>query len=356
VPDAVFAIPGDISLPTGGYAYDRRLMAQLGECGVRVRHLVLPGSFPAPTPFDLEETARALLGVDPRTVLMVDGLAYGAMPARLIDALRCPILALVHHPLGLEAGLDDAQREALLSSERTALACARHVLVTSPTTAVTLVADLGVPADRITVAVPGTDPAPRALGTGTPLQLLSVGSVVPRKAHDLLVLALAPLRQRDWRLTIAGAADRDPGALAALQAALRETGLAERVVVHGPASADQLALLYAAADVLVTASLYEGYGMALAEAQARGLPIVCTTGGAAAETVPDAAALKVAPGDVPALSTAIGRLLDDAGLRRRVGDASWAAGQSLPRWKDTARIVAGVIKGIARNGSIGSAS
>ena len=79
---AVFAIPGDIDLPTGGYAYDRRVLALLGQFGVAVRHLALPGSFPSPTEADLAETARALGDVDPRTVLIVDGLAYGAMPAR----------------------------------------------------------------------------------------------------------------------------------------------------------------------------------------------------------------------------------------------------------------------------------
>ena len=84
--------------------------------------------------------------------------------------------------------------------------------------------------------------------------------------------------------------------------------------------------------------------MVLAEAMARGLPIVCTTGGAAAETVPDAAAIKVPPGDQGALTAAIRRLLDEPDLRRRLADASWAAGQRLPRWEDTARIIAGVIK------------
>ena len=77
------------------------------------------------------------------------------------------------------------------------------------------------PADKITVAEPGTDPAPRAPGSAAgPLQLLSVGSIVPRKAYDILVRALGTLKDRDWRLTIAGPTDRSPEALAALRAAI----------------------------------------------------------------------------------------------------------------------------------------
>ena len=87
--------------------------------------------------------------------------------------------------------------------------------------------------------------------------------------------------------------------------------------------------------------------MALGEAMARGLPIVCTTGGAAAETVPDAAAIKVAPGDAAALSVALRSLVTGAALRRRLAAASWAAGQRLPRWHDTARRIAGVITTLA---------
>jgi glycosyltransferase involved in cell wall biosynthesis len=80
---------------------------------------------------------------------------------------------------------------------------------------------------------------------------------------------------------------------------------------------------------------------------ARGLPIVCTTGGAAASTVADAAAIKVPPGDVAALSEAVRRVIDDPSLRRRLSDAAWAAGRKLPRWEATARIIAGVMRDVA---------
>ena len=154
------------------------------------------------------------------------------------------------------------------------------------------------------------------------------------------------LLQGAWT-TIAGPTDRSPEALAAVRAAIGEACLTDRIALVGPVNQERLADLYASADVFLLASLYEGYGMVLAEAMARGLPIVCTTGGAAAETVPDDAAIKVPPGDERAFTLAVQRALQDAGLRRRIADASWAAGQKLPRWEDTARIIAGVIKEVA---------
>jgi len=344
---AVFAIPGDINLPTGGYAYDRRMLALLPACSVTVRRLQLPAGYPAPSGADLDTTAAAFAGVPASSILLVDGLAYGAMPADVIDRARAPIVAMVHHPLCLEAGLSKARQDELYTLEKAALAKARRTIATSRATADTLVQDFAVPRERITVAEPGTERAARAVAASAAPHLVAVGSIVPRKAFDLLVRALGRLAHLDWRLTIAGPTDRSAAATRDLHAAIAATGLAPRVTIAGPLSETQLAALYATADIFVMSSLYEGYGMVLAEAMARGLPIVCTTGGAAADTVPDAAGLKVAPGDEAAFADAVGRVLRDTGLRRRMADAAWAAAQSLPRWEDTAAKIAAVIKEIA---------
>ena len=345
----VFAIPGDLATPTGGYAYARRLLGLLPEHGITATPLMLPDAFPAPTAPDLTATAAALAALPPRVALLVDGLAYGAMPEAVIAAAgRRPIVALVHHPLGFEAGLAPDRAEALIASETAALALATRVLVTSPYTGRLLAERLAVASDRIDVAPPGTEPAdrvpPRRCGR---VALLSVGAVTPRKAHDVLVRALAGLKELAWHLTIAGALDRAPEHVARLEALIAGTGFADRVTITGPVAADRLDRLYRDSDAVVSASLFEGYGMALAEGLARGLPIVMARGGAADETVPDAAALKVEPGDVPALADALRVLVSDPGRRETLADAAWAEGRHLPRWRETTAAVAASLRAAA---------
>ncbi|MDP3319740.1 MAG: glycosyltransferase family 4 protein, partial [Bosea sp. (in: a-proteobacteria)] len=268
----------------------------------------------------------------------------GAFPEGIAAGLAGRVVALVHHPLGLETGLAPETARALLAREAAALRYARAVVTPSPAMKRLLAADFGVPAERITVASPGVDAAPRASGSsaGEPLHLLAVGAVVPRKGYDVLVTALAGLSDRDWRLTIVGATDRAIDTVAALVAQIEAAGLSARIRLAGAIGDAALAEAYASADLFVMPSLFEGYGMVLTEALARGLPIVCTTGGAAAETAPDDAALKVAPGDAAALAKAMASLIDAPARRRAMADAAWAAAEVLPRWRDTAAIVAGV--------------
>ncbi|NVO14167.1 MAG: glycosyltransferase family 4 protein [Rhodoplanes sp.] len=345
----VFAVPGDLDTPTGGYAYDKRVIAGLRENGWTVDVVDLGQNFPRPDAATRATAVAMLNRIPDGTPTVVDGLAYGVLP-ELAETVcrRAPVIALVHHPLALESGLaaDDAAR--LRASERTALAAARAVLVTSDATARLLAADYGVPPGKITVAPPGTDRVAAADRTGHagPVALLAVGALVPRKGYDVLLDALARLVDLDWRLTIVGPLDRDPATATAVAAQIMDLALADRVTLAGAVAADTLAAFYAGADAFVLASRFEGYGMAFSEALGYGLPVVGTTGGAIPDTVPAGAGLLVAPDDVEALALALRRVIGEPGTRERLVRAAQAASDRLPTWREAARLVATTIETI----------
>jgi glycosyltransferase involved in cell wall biosynthesis len=334
---AVFAVPGDLATPTGGYAYDRRIVTELAAIGWTIDVLDLGDGFPRPTK-DQHAAASARLAALPRDrPIVVDGLAFGVLP-QAAEALRQShaLVALVHHPLALEAGLSVAEAAQLRASERAALACTLAVVTTSSATARLLVADYGVAPDRLMVVEPGTDRIiPRAdqgsrkCGEG-PIELLAVGSIVPRKGYDVLVAALAELRHLPWRLTIVGDADRSPATTLRLERDIARLAVADRISLRGAVSADELALLYAAADMFVLPSRFEGYGMACAEAIANGVPVLATTAGAIPETVPPAAGVLVPPDDIAGLAAALHRLIGDPGERARLADGARAT--RFPSW------------------------
>lgn len=352
VPDVVFAIPGDLASPTGGYAYARRMLKDLPAQGIDIVHLPLAAGFPFPSEAELAATATAFADTPCDAVLLIDGLACGALPVGLLRGCGRRCVALVHHPLGHETGLAEAARRQLLASERAALAAVDAVVATSEPTCRALVSEFDVPTDRLTIAEPGTDSAVRAPADGEPPHLIAVGAISPRKGYDVLVAALARLSALPWRATIVGSLDRAPEEAARLRALIAGAGLAERIVLAGACDDAALERAYASADAFVMASHYEGYGMVLTEALARGLPIVTTRVGAADERVPDAAGLKVPPGDAGALAAALATVLGDRERRSAMADASWRAGQALPRWDDAAAAIAGVIRSVAARGRV----
>src|SRR5262249_55997708 len=118
------------------------------------------------------------------------------------------------------------------------------------------------------------------------VRLLSAGSVVPVKGYDLLIAVVATLTDMSWRLTIAGDRTRNPAAAAQLDADIEAHDLGDRGAVLGAVSPERIIELFLASDVFVLASRFEGYGMALAEAIAHGLPVVSTMAGAISDTLP----------------------------------------------------------------------
>jgi glycosyltransferase involved in cell wall biosynthesis len=344
-----FAVPGDLATPTGGYAYDRRMMTELGDLGWRIDLLDLGEGFPWPDEATRATAQSWLLAIPAGRSIVVDGLALGVLPETASQlAGRNPLLALVHHPLALEWGLSVKQADALRMSERAALAAVQGVVVTSAATAKLVASDYGVPAERIAVARPGSDPAPMSQGSQDGVvRLLSVGAIVPRKGFDVLIAALATLTDLSWRLTIAGDRTRDRNAAARLDADIVRHALGDRIAAPGAVSPQRLAALYAEADVFALASHFEGYGMAYAEAIAHGLPVIGTSAGAIPDTVPPDAGLLVDPGGSFALAKALRRVIGDADLRRRLASAARAAAPQLPTWRHSAEIFARALERLA---------
>jgi glycosyltransferase involved in cell wall biosynthesis len=346
---ATFAVPGALDTPTGGYAYDRQVICALRDLGWTIDVLDLGEGFPQPGEEGVHRAAARLAQAPAGHPIVVDGLALGVLPdaaARLRTSHA--LVALVHHPLALESGLSPGQAEALHVSEERALASARHVVTTSAAMKNLLVSGYRVPAERITVVPPGTGRRPRnRLNGGVEVSLLSVGAVVPRKGYDVLVAALAELKGLPWRLTIAGDRTRDPAAAARLDAEIAARDLAERITFTGAVSDERLATLYAATDLFVLPSRFEGYGMAFAEAMAHGVPVVGTTAGALRETIPAGTGVLVPPDDVLALAAALRHLIEEPGERKRLAAAAYGTAQQLPTWQDSARLFAAVIEAAA---------
>ena len=137
--------------------------------------------------------------------------------------------------------------------------------------------------------------------------------MIPRKGYDVLVAALAQLKHLPWRLVIAGDRGRSPETFRRLATDIADLGLADRVSLLGTVGPEELASLYAGADLFVLPSRFEGYGMAYTEAIAHGVPVVGTTAGAIPETVPGDAGVLLPPDDVGALATALRRLIGKPG-------------------------------------------
>jgi len=351
VKQIALVVPGSIAQRSGGYEYDRRMVAGLGARGWVVEVHEIAGAFPRPSAAALESAARTLATIPSGTLVLVDGLAFGAMPVEAErERVRLRLVALVHLPLAADVGIDRQEADRFEQSERRALAAARACIVTGVKTVGTL-EGYGVRTEQISVVEPGTDRAPLARGSRDPLHFVSVAAVTPGKGHEILLRALGRLSQRAWHLTCAGSLDRDPATAARVRALVSAEQLGKRTAMVGEFDATQLSALYDSADVFVHASLHETYGMVVTEALARGIPVVGSATGAIPDLVGSDAGLVVPPGNVAALADALSSVIDDAGLRERMKAGAVRVRDRLPTWDNAVDRMASVLTRLENDGS-----
>ncbi|WP_370419062.1 glycosyltransferase family 4 protein [Streptomyces sp. QH1-20] len=291
------------------------------------------GGFPEPLTFSLR-ARRHLLARRGDFDVVHDNqtLGYG-----LLGNLGTPLVTTIHHPITVDRQLDlDAadgwQRRASVRRwygfTRMQKRVARRlpsVLTVSGSSRQEIVDHLGVRDERIHVVHIGADTqlfSPDPAVAEVPGRIVTTSSAdVPLKGLVFLIEALAKVRTEnpDAHLVVVG--KRAEGGPVA--AAIERYGLEGSVEFVKGITDAELVDLVRSAQIACVPSLYEGFSLPAAEAMATGTPLVATTGGAIPEVAgPDGeTCLAVPPGDAGALAAALGRLLGDAGLRRRLGAA-----------------------------------
>jgi glycosyltransferase-like protein len=259
--------------------------------------------------------------------------AQDCIAGRAVVAIRdtgAPVLAVrtVHH-------VDDFTTEALIDCQRSSITEPDHVIVVSQFWRARLREDFGVDTDVVTSGVDtarfrhphGVRPGllrTRAGAAGRTL-FLTVGGIEPRKGTRDLVEALALLRHRMTPppvLAVVGGhsfQDYRPYAESVLERAHRlglEAG--KDIVRLGTVPDAELPGWYHAADVFVFPSVKEGWGLALIEAMAAGLPAVATDIPVFREFIDGDQAVLVPPSDPAALAEAMLAAATDPALRRRL--------------------------------------
>jgi len=217
-----------------------------------------------------------------------------------------------------------ANRVYLSTMTRVSSRRARYVVAISQRTKADVVRMLGVAAERVEVVPPALEPdfrppAPEAVAEfrrrrGLPDHfLLYVGTLEPRKNLVVLVRAFKELHRHDSDLHLVLAGGKGWG-YQEVQREIEQAWLQNAVLLPGFIPSGELPLWYAAADVFVYPSLYEGFGLPVLEALACGAPVVCSNVSSLPEAAGDAA-LQIDPADAEALAAAVTRLRSDAGLR-----------------------------------------
>lgn len=338
-------IYGDLGTQSGGYLYDRRLVARLREAGDEVEILSLPWRSYARHLGDSFARAwadrlRAFRG----DVLIEDELNHPSLlRAGRHVAVGVKRISLVHH-LRCSERRPAWQNAVYRGIERAYLRGVDGFIFNSQTTRATVEALAGAGKPGVVAApagdrwtdLPGEAAIVARATRGGPLRVIAVGNVIARKGLRALVDGLAGLPRERWTLTIAGRTDAEPDYADRLREQIAARSLAGQVRLVGGLDDAALRAALEASDVLAVPSSYEGYGIVYVEGMGFGLPALAGAAGAAGEIItPGVDGWLVPAEDAAAITEALRPLLDD---RARLAAMSLAARRRYaahPTWSES---------------------
>ncbi|HEY0715138.1 MAG TPA: glycosyltransferase family 4 protein, partial [Polyangia bacterium] len=292
-----FVLCGDLASVSGGFLYDRQLIAGLRAAGATVDVVSLPWwrSYPQALAANLQRWPFEPARYD---VILQDQLCHAGVFARNPRLRRggARVVSLVHNLTSTQPGT--RVRAAVRTIERAYFGTVDGVIAVCASTLADVNA-LGLgrpPGSTSLIARPGGDHvtplreaevAQRARKAG-PLRLLMIGVVAPHKGLHRLLPVLAATE--GVHLDVAGGLETAPAYVQQVQQAIRTQSLDARVTLHGQLDAPALAGLRAQADVFVMPSDREAYPLAAIEGFAAGLPALLTDQGGTAEVLAGSAA------------------------------------------------------------------
>jgi glycosyltransferase involved in cell wall biosynthesis len=291
-------IYGTLDTLSGGYLYDRQLVAYLRAAGCQVDILSLPWRNYLAHLGDNHRLTWARHIADERyDLLLQDELNHPSLfllNSRLHSLAACPIISIVHHLRSAEDHPAIPQTIYRMV-ERHYLQSVDGFIFNSKTTSRIVHQMIGHTMPHV-IAYPAADhrkPPPYDIVMTTlserlqqcePLQLLFVGNLMARKRLHTVLKALARLTASDWHLHIVGSEEVDTTYSTAMHDLSRTLAITPRLTWHGRISDQKLMYLYSTSDALVMPS-YEGFGIVYLEAMSYGLPVLAANTGAAPEIV-----------------------------------------------------------------------
>jgi glycosyltransferase involved in cell wall biosynthesis len=249
------------------------------------------------------------------------------------QARRLSIVIIAHRPSHRDPRFTGIAELELAAVDIGTLPYARRVVVPSLHTAMSLGAS-GVLPDQLAVIMPGADRAPLkegSLAAGGPLAMVCAAPLVASAGHDVLLDALAPLRDRPFRLTCVSS-ESDAQWLAQLQAKADREGLSSKVRWLSAAGAGELKAAYHGADLALLPARYDPHGNGVLEALARGVPVVASSAGAAGRLLPEGAGVLVSAEKLDELARALAILCDNPKLVQQLGAGAERARAEVRAW------------------------
>jgi glycosyltransferase involved in cell wall biosynthesis len=254
--------------------------------------------------------------------------SHFCIPAGLSGMIISALTGMPHITTIIEADIFDPRTQCIEPYRNPLIVTAIRKVISAAAGVISISSYVSRAAERfygiareITViyhGLPGAEaPTARQPGNGNGCSIVAIGRLVPRKGYDVLLSAMALIKDKGARLTIIG----DGPERGRLEAMSRDLGIAQLVMFAGPVTAAEKERILAGSDVFALATLHEGQGIVFAEAMRYGLPIVTTNEGGQTDFLQNGVnALLVPPGNVRAMAEALSEIIAGKELRERMSE------------------------------------